>query len=84
MYTGYQSNDPKMGMVEFQRVSVEKDEYIETWNKIPTENHWTSDQIMSMKNNGFKWDGMYYTKTQLKDYKTSNRDCCDATEVDIY
>lgn len=44
-----------MGMVEYQRTAMDKDEFIETWDKKPTGNKYTEAMIKELRNNGFKW-----------------------------
>lgn len=53
LYASYQSNNSKMGLVEYQL--IKDDIYVETWDKVPTGNTWLSNEIYSLMNNGYKW-----------------------------
>jgi hypothetical protein len=60
IYASYQSNDPKMGKVEYQLIRkttmLDKQLFLETWDKMPTEDQWTLDQLKSLFNNGYDWE----------------------------
>lgn len=60
LHAAYTSNNPELGLVEFQLKSFPKEgqiaTYLATTNKIPSEEEFTASELQKILNNGYKWE----------------------------